>query len=177
MTGPNRTVVFQGRVIDISIDTVTLPNGVTLDLEQIHHPGGAAVVAVNDSDQVCLLRQYRYAADGWLWELPAGKVDNAEPHAVTALRELAEEAGVEASVWHFLGSVISSPGVFREWIHLYLAQGLTHISASPEEAEIIEVHWVPLATAIDWALDGTITDAKTIIGLHRADFHLSNRQR
>lgn len=84
--------VFEGRIIDVTIDRVTLPNGVECDLEVIHHPGGAAAVAVDTKQRVCLLRQYRISVSGWLWELPAGTIDDGEPHLQTAQRELREEA-------------------------------------------------------------------------------------
>src|SRR5580698_691526 len=115
------TQQYKGRVISVTVDRVLLPNGREAALEVVHHPGGAAIVALNDLQQVCLLRQYRYVAGGWIWELPAGKLEPAEPPEVTARRELIEEAGVDASDWASLGSLLSSPGVFSEVIHLYLA--------------------------------------------------------
>jgi 8-oxo-dGTP pyrophosphatase MutT (NUDIX family) len=166
MTIKQRTV-FRGRVITVNVETVTLPNGVTEELEIIRHPGGAAVVALDAEDRVCLLRQFRHAAGGWLWELPAGKLDGDEPPLVAAQRELAEEAGVNAIKWQSLGSVVSSPGVFTEVVHLFLAQQLQHQAAAPEAAEVFETSWVPLQEALARALDGDITDAKTVIGLCR----------
>jgi 8-oxo-dGTP pyrophosphatase MutT (NUDIX family) len=117
---------------------------------------------------VCLLRQYRHAAGGWLWELPAGKLDAGEPPAVTARRELAEEAGVAAAEWRSLGTVVSSPGVFTEVVHLYLARQLAPAAAAREHGEVFEAHWVPLGEAVARALSGDITDGKTVIGLLRA---------
>ena len=76
--------VFRGRVITVNLETVRLPNGHVTDLEIIHHPGGAAVVAIDAADRVCLIRQYRHAAGGWLWELPAGKLEAREPPLETA---------------------------------------------------------------------------------------------
>jgi len=134
----------------------------------VHHPGGAAAVALDGSGQVCLLRQYRYVVDGWLWELPAGKLEPGEPPLATAQRELIEEAGVSARDWESLGTCVSSPGVFTERLHLYLASGITPARAAQEHAEVIEIHWVPLAEACRWAIDGTITDCKTALGLLRA---------
>jgi ADP-ribose pyrophosphatase len=134
----------------------------------VHHPGGAAVVALDADERVCLLRQYRYVADGWLWELPAGKLEPHEPPLATAERELAEEAGTRAAEWHSLGSYLSSPGVFTEVIHLFVATGLTPVASALEPAEVIEVHWVALSDARRWALEGTIRDGKTALGLLRA---------
>jgi len=119
--------------------------------------------------RVCLLRQYRHAAKGWLWELPAGKIDPGEDPFVTARRELTEEAGVTAGDWRDLGLMHSSPGVFTEIIYLYLAQGLAPAVLDHEVDEVIEVHWRAFDEALAWCSHGTITDAKTLVGLFRAE--------
>jgi ADP-ribose pyrophosphatase len=172
-----RRPVFSGRVIDVGVETVELPNGRLAELEIIRHPGGAAAVAMDDAGRVCLLRQYRHAADGWLWELPAGKIDPGEGPFGTARRELAEEAGMEAEDWTDLGPMVSSPGVFTEVIHLYLARDLRQSSHEHEIDEVIEIHWLPFTQALDWCSDGTITDAKTLIGLFRTDALIRRRAR
>lgn len=163
-----RETVFSGRVISVDVEQVPLPNGTTARYEIVRHPGGAAVVAIDALQRVCLLRQYRPAGGGWVWELPAGRLEPGEPPDVTASRELVEEAGCRADNWASLGSILSSPGVFAETIHLYLARGLTPVQAAHEEHEVIEVHWVPLPDAVRQATDGTLRDAKTVIGLLRA---------
>jgi len=166
---PDKQVLhFSGRIIQVTTDEVALPNGHRALLEVVHHPGGAATVALDDERRVCLLRQYRYVVDGWLWELPAGKLEPNEPPLKAAARELREEAGVSASRWQSLGTILTSPGVFSERLHLFLARGLGPSATAHERAEVIEVHWVPLAQACAWALDGTIADAKTAIGVLRA---------
>jgi len=170
-----RRQVFHGRVIDVGVETVERPNGRMAELEIIRHPGGAAAVALDDSGRVCLLRQYRHAAGGWLWELPAGKIDPGEDPFGTARRELEEEAGTEADEWTDLGPMVSSPGVFTEVIHLYLARSLHQSSHLHETDEVIEIHWMPFDQAIDWCADGTITDAKTLVGLFRADALIRKR--
>jgi 8-oxo-dGTP pyrophosphatase MutT (NUDIX family) len=167
--------VFSGRVIQVNIERVELPNGSVADLEIIHHPGGAAVVALDNSGRVCLLRQFRHAADGYLWELPAGKIDNKEPPLQTARRELTEEAGAIAESWQSLGDYIASPGVFTEIVHLYLATELTHGELGLEEHEVIEVHWLPFEAALQMARDGEIRDGKSLVGLFRAAARLPSR--
>jgi ADP-ribose pyrophosphatase len=164
--------VFHGRVITVNVEHVRLPNGQTGRYEIVRHPGGAAVVAVDGDDRVCLLRQYRPAGGCWVWELPAGRLEPGETPQNTARRELVEEAGREAREWQSLGSILSSPGVFAETIHLYLARGLADVPAAHEQHEIIEIHWVPLSEAIERALNGELRDAKTVIGLLRAGAHL-----
>src|SRR3954468_2609569 len=91
-----RKMIYDGRVIKVSVDTVDLPNGNRVPLEIVRHPGGAAAVAIDDDHRVCLLRQYRHAAGGYIYELPAGKLEPGEPPEVTARRELAEEGAVHA---------------------------------------------------------------------------------
>jgi ADP-ribose pyrophosphatase len=172
MSTLNSTEHYKGRVISVTVDDVILPNGRQAALEVVHHPGGAAVVALNDLQQVCLLRQYRYVADGWIWELPAGKLEPGEPPEATAKRELVEEAGVSATQWASLGSLLSSPGVFAEVIHLYLAQELAPARAQLEDSEVLEVHWISFRQACDMALSGELRDAKTTIGVLRAAHRL-----
>lgn len=159
--------IYAGKIVRLSIDTVQLPNGSTAELEILHHPGGAAVVALDGENRVCLLRQYRHAAGGWLWELPAGKLDGGEAPLLCAQRELEEEAGMRAAEWQSLGKIVSSPGVFTEVIHLYLARTLTAVPTRNEEHEVIEVHWFPWADAQHLARTGMIEDAKTLAGLLR----------
>jgi ADP-ribose pyrophosphatase len=163
---------YQGRIISVTVDEVLLPNGRQAALEVVHHPGGAAIVALNDLQQLCLLRQYRYVAGGWIWELPAGKLEPSEPPENTARRELMEEAGVVATEWVSLGSLLSSPGVFSEVIHLFLAQGLSSARSQLEDSEVLEVHWESFRQACDMALSGELRDAKSSIGVLRAAHRL-----
>jgi ADP-ribose pyrophosphatase len=157
--------VFKGRVLTLNLEQVRLPNGRVAELEIAHHPGGAAVVALDAEGRVCLLRQFRHAAGGWLIELPAGKLDAGEPPLECAQRELAEEAGAVARRWDKLGEFFSSPGVLTEVIHLYLARELTATDAQPEEHEVFEARWIPLDEAVDLAASGRLQDAKSVIGL------------
>lgn len=176
MTIEDVRAVYQGRIIRLNIETVRLPNGHLSQLEIVHHPGGAAVVAIDAEQYVCLLRQYRHAAGGWIWELPAGKLEPHEPPAETARRELREEAGVSAESWQALGPYVSSPGVFTEIVHLYLARGLNSVKIAPEAGELIEVHWTHLEEACTRALSGEINDGKTALGLLRARAALQSPQ-
>lgn len=161
-------IIYRGRIITLALEQVTLPNGVRSELEIVRHPGGAAVVAVDDEQRVCLLRQYRHACEDWLWELPAGKIDHGEAPLRTAQRELEEEAGRRADHWQPLGRMIASPGVFTEIVHCYLATGLTSCPTRHESEEVIEVHWLPFGEAVAMAMQGDIFDAKSVIGLCRA---------
>lgn len=169
-----RRPLYRGKVVDLGLETAALPNGESVELEIVRHPGGAVAAALDDRGRVCLLRQYRHAADGWIWELPAGKLEPDETPFSTARRELSEEAGVAADRWTELGIMHSSPGVLTEIIHLYLATDLRQVARDHELHEVIEVHWPPLAQAMDWCLNGAITDAKTLVGLFRAQALLGN---
>jgi len=167
--------IHHGRAVDLDLEQVVLPNGHEVELEIVRHPGGAAVVALDEAGRVCLLRQYRHAAGGWLWELPAGKLDAGETPEHTARRELAEEAGVTAGNWSSLGRMISSPGVFTEVVHLFLARELQATAANPEPGECLEVHWVPGKEALQRAAAGDLEDAKTVIALLRAAAWMRDR--
>lgn len=163
-----KKTIYRGRVIELALETVRLPNGAEVELEIIHHPGGAAVLAVDDSGRVCILKQFRHAAGGYLWELPAGKIDNREPPLATAQRELEEEAGHTAARWDTLGHYVSSPGVFTEVVHLFLARALHAVPARPEQDEVFETHWRPLSEVIDMAVSGELSDGKSLVAVLRA---------
>lgn len=167
--------IYRGRIITVDVEEVTLPNGGLLRAEIVRHPGGAAVVALDAARRVCLLRHYRPVTGGWLWELPAGKIDHGEPALRTAQRELREEAGLTAARWEDLGAVLSSPGVFSETIHLYLARGLAQAASSPDRDEVFELHWLPFEETVERAAGGEFNDAKTVIGLMRAAVLLRKR--
>jgi ADP-ribose pyrophosphatase len=161
--------IYRGRVLQLGIESLTLPNGEKTDLEIVHHPGGAAVVALDAREYVCLLRQYRHAGGGWLWELPAGKLEPDEQPQATAKRELIEEAGVQADQWQSLGDILMTPGFCDEVIHLFLARELNQTTAQPEAHEVIEVHWIPFDQALAQVYDGTVRDAKSMLGLTLAE--------
>ena len=157
--------VHSGKVLRLNLEQVRLPNGRVAELEIAHHPGGACVVAVDSERRVCLLRQFRHAAGGWITELPAGKLDNHEPPLQCAQRELAEEAGVAARAWQHLGQFYTSPGVLTEVIHVFLARDLVPCDSATEEHEVLEARWLPLDEAFDLAAGGSLQDGKTIVGL------------
>ena len=164
----SRTALYRGRIVDFGIESIRQPDGRTLDIEVVRHPGGAAVVALDYDRRVCLLRQFRAPFEDWLWELPAGKIDGQEEPLLTARRELQEEAGLEAATWRSLGSVVTCPGFCDEVVHLFLATDLSRAHQRTEADEFIEVHWWPFARALREAQAGGLRDVKTVVALMRA---------
>lgn len=162
--------VYRGKVLDVREDLVRFPNGSEGLLEIVRHRGAVAVLPLFDPEpasgtngpDVLLLRQYRYAAGGMLWEAPAGKLDEGESPAACAARELEEEAGVKAARLVHLTTLLTTPGFSDERIHLFLATGLADGRQALEEHEVIECHRVPLADAVDMVRSGEIVDGKTV---------------
>jgi ADP-ribose pyrophosphatase len=163
-------VIYEGRIVKLRIESVRLPNGEVVDLELMRHPGAAAVAAVDDDGRVVLIHQYRHAAGGYVWELPAGVLEHGTeaPHDC-AVRELREEAGIEARDWRPLGKIFTTPGFCDEQIHLFLARGLTRTAHARGHDEVIdEVREAPLDEALAMIRRGEIVDGKTVAGLYRA---------
>lgn len=162
------TKIYEGRVVDLAVDRVILPNGNETEIEIIHHRGAAAVVPVDAERQVFLVRQYRHAAGEWLLEVPAGKLDGGEPPEVCAAREIREEVGREAGTLKPMGWIYTTPGFTDEKIWLYLATDLKPANQALEDDEVLSIVRVPLGEAVALAKRGEITDAKSICALLRA---------
>jgi ADP-ribose pyrophosphatase len=157
--------IYAGKVVTLNIDTVRLPNGETVELETIRHPGAAAVVPVKEDGMVVLIRQFRHAAGGFIYEIPAGKLNPGEDPLRCASRELEEEVGYRASSFELLSSIFTAPGFADEVIHVYKATGLTTGRQQLDRDEVLDVIEMPLTEAVARIEDGTIRDAKTIVGL------------
>ena len=168
MESKNRTTLFQGLVIDIEQMDVKIGDKGWHTYQIVRHPGGVGVLPLHNDGTVTLIRQLRPAADAFMLELPAGRLGHGEDPAQCGLRELAEETGLTAARLVPLGLLYTSPGVFDEIIHLYLAMELTQGEATPEAYEEIETVRLPLAEAVQMALDERISDGKTIAALFRA---------
>lgn len=158
----NSEQLFKGRVISLTRDTVQLENGSTATREVVHHNGGAGVIALNEKNEIYLVRQYRHALRRELLEIPAGKLEPGEDPLVAARRELAEEAGVCAHELLALGTVIPTCGYCSEVIWLYAAKKLTVTAACPDEDELLSVTTMLLPQAVQAVLSGEIADAKTV---------------
>ncbi|MBQ9859504.1 MAG: NUDIX hydrolase [Clostridia bacterium] len=157
----SQTTAFQGRLLRLRVDEVRLPDGSTAGREVVEHPGGVAVLALTDTEEVLLVRQFRYPYGEILTEIPAGKREAGEEPLVTGMRELAEETGYRADNYTFLGTLYPTPGYCDEVIYLYMATDLHLVDAHPDEDEFLEVGRMPLAQLVDLVLDNRIPDAKT----------------
>jgi ADP-ribose pyrophosphatase len=157
--------IYTGKVVTLNVDTVQLPNGATVELETIRHPGAAAAVPMKEDGTVVLIRQFRHAAGGFIYEIPAGKLHPGEDPLDCASRELEEEIGYRASSFELLSSIFTAPGFADEVIDIYKATGLTKGRQHLDRDEVLDVIEMPLAEAVKKIEDGTIRDAKTIVGL------------
>ena len=154
-------------MIDLSIESVVLPSGVSTELELIRHPGGAVALALNATGNICLIKQYRHAVGGWIWELPGGRIEPDEAPLLSAQRELREEVGVEAANWQPLINFWSTPGFCNEMLYLFSAEELTKVPLQRDADELMEVHWFSVSEALKMCDSGEITDAKTLLGLYK----------
>lgn len=155
--------VYAGKVIDVHVDEIVLPEGITALREVVEHPGAVVVAALDDDDHIFLVRQYRHPIGCELLELPAGTLEPGEEPLVAAKRELREEAGLEARRWTPLSIFYSSPGFANEGLYPFLAQDLATVPADPDDDEVISVVRYPLAAVFEH-LD-EIADAKTLATL------------
>lgn len=161
----SRREIFTGRVFSVSVEAHQLPDGRTAEFELVRHPGGAAVLPILDDGRVVLLRQFRPAAGGMVWEIPAGRLEPGEEPATGVIRELAEEAGWRAGRLEPLGVMLPAVGFCTERIHLFVARELVPVPQALEADEFLEV--VPLTVAETLAMldRGEIPDAKTQLAL------------
>ena len=156
--------IFEGKIIKVTLDQAQLPDGTLAAREVVYHPGGVAVLALDEDNTVYLVKQYRYPIQQLLLELPAGKLDHGAEENVLlgAQRELSEETGLEAAQWTYLGYTLASPGFCDEALHMYLARGLTRKRQHLDEDEFLDVVTMPFGQLVEQVMDGTITDGKTV---------------
>ncbi len=162
-----RRTVHQGPVVDLSVDTVSFPDGSTGQLEIVRHSGAAAVLPIlgrpdDDDPDILLIRQYRYAAGGDILEVPAGRPDDDEDWVTCARRELEEETGLVAGNLHFLTTIYTTPGFTDERIHLFLATDTRPGQKDLDTDEFVELVPMPLSRAVQLVRNGVIVDAKSI---------------
>jgi ADP-ribose pyrophosphatase len=157
-----------GKIFALRADEVRMPGGTTARREIVEHFGAVAIVALDDSNNVAMVYQYRHAVGRRLWELPAGLLDmGSEPPELSAARELEEEAGLQARDWGVLVDVLSAPGFSDECVRVYRATGLTQVdrpAAHDEEADL-KLEWLPLVDAVKMVLSGEIVNSLAVAGI------------
>lgn len=170
---------YTGRVINLDIDQVRFPNGRVGELEMIRHSGASAVLPFlsdpkGEDPTILLIRQYRYAADGFIYEIPAGRLEPGEPPEECAVRELREETGCTAAKMEHLYTMYTTPGFTDERIHLFVATGLERGQSELEQDEFVELVPTAMSAALRFVKDGAINDAKTALTiLYVAGFYLN----
>jgi ADP-ribose pyrophosphatase len=161
---------YTGKVVSIDVDQVEFPDGSVGELEMFRHPGASAIVPflsdpAGPDPELLLIRQYRYAADGYLLEIPAGRLEAGESPETCAVRELAEETGCTADLVEFMTAFYPTPGFCDEKIHLFMATGLRQGETKHEADEFVEPQPVALSKALAMIETGEIRDGKTAIGI------------
>jgi ADP-ribose pyrophosphatase len=162
--------LYAGRIINLDLDAVRFPDGSTGQLEMVRHPGASAVVPFLDEPRaadprIMLIRQFRHAADSFIWEIPAGRLDPGETAATCAHRELEEEIGMTADVLARLTTIYTTPGFTDERIHLFMAHELKKGTHRREKDEFMEVETRKWSEVMNMARGGQIVDAKTLVAL------------
>src|SRR5579871_1817766 len=155
---------YKSGIFRVTEDLAVDPEGFEIKRAIIQHPGSAVMMAVDDRKRILLVRQYRLPARQYLWEMPAGKIDEGETALQAAKRELKEETGYRAKKWTKLVKYYPSPGFLAETMTIYLATGLTEGQAQPMEDERIEKRWFTPKEIEDWIRSGKILDCKTMVG-------------
>ncbi|MFM7539748.1 MAG: NUDIX hydrolase [Planctomycetota bacterium] len=161
----SRQIVHVGRRIKVCVERLTDPSGNEVVRDIVLHPGAVAILPFIDDQTICLLHNHRSAIGSRLWEIPAGTLEPGEDPLEAAKRELEEETGHTGGTWTRLGEFIPSPGVMSEVIHLFVARDILPGVARPEPGEDLLPQPVPLSRALNWCLDGTIRDGKTLTAL------------
>lgn len=165
--------VYRGRIVHLDLETVRLPNGVEVTLEVVHHSGAAAVVPLLPDGRVVLVYQYRHAAGGYIWEVPAGRLEPGEPPEACARRELAEEVGYRAGRLEKLGVILTTPGFCDEAIHLFVARDLDPCPVNHEADEVLEIRPKTMQEAMTMIHRGEIRDAKSVAALQETWLRLA----
>jgi ADP-ribose pyrophosphatase len=164
------TRLYSGRIVNLDLDSVRFPDDSVGQLELLRHPGASAVVPFLDppgeaDPRVVLIRQFRHAADGFIWEIPAGRLDAGESPETCASRELEEETGMRARRLERLTTILTTPGFTDERIHLFLAQGLEPGAEHREADEFMELHTLRWSEVLRLVESGEIVDGKTLVSL------------
>ncbi len=169
-------LIFDGKVVHLYKDIVSLPNGKSAFREYVKHIGAVCVIPITDEGEVVCVRQYRYAVGREMLEIPAGKLDSADEVPEEAvLRELKEETGATCKKLSFIGEYLGSPAILSEKIYMYMAEGLEWGESSPDEDEFISVEKIPVDELCQMICRGEIADGKTQVAVLKAAFIINSR--
>lgn len=157
--------IFDGKIINLRVDTVELPNGKQGKRETVEHPGAVAVIAINDNNEILMVKQFRHAVQEIIWEIPAGKLEKGEDPKDCAERELSEETGYKAKQIKQLAHFFTTPGFTDEAMYLFIAKDLTLDKQNLDEDEFVIVEKIPINMAVNMIYQGEIVDSKTIVGI------------
>ena len=160
--------IFKGRIIDVKLHKVMMPNGETAEREIVGHPGGVGIVALTNDGKMILVRQFRKPLEKAIYEIPAGKLDPNEEIEICGRRELLEETGATAENFEYLGYMYPSPGFTDEVTHIYLATGLSFGDANPDEDEFLDIEFFELDKVKKMIMNNEISDGKTVMGFFKA---------
>lgn len=161
--------VYDGKMLNLRIDTVELPDKKYSKREIVEHPGSVCIVPINDNNEIYLVKQYRKAIDKEILEIPAGKIEIGEEPKDCAIRELKEETGLKAGNYEYVLEFYSSPGFCNEKMHLFIAKDLEEGKATPDIDEYIDIEKVKLEKLLHMVEIGEINDSKTIIGIQMVE--------
>ncbi len=167
---------FQGRIINLRVDTVELENGTTATREIVEHPGGVCVIGMDEDGKILMVRQFRSPFGRPLLEVPAGKLNYGEDHFECGKREFLEETGYEAEEYLYFGELYPSVGFLTEKLHIYYAKGLIKKEQHLDEDEFLNVERYTLAELLDMVEQNEIRDAKTVVAILRLDRYLSKQK-
>lgn len=159
--------IFNGRIINVKLEKVLMPDGSLAQREIVKHPGGVGIVALTDDDKVVLVKQFRKPLNKAIYEIPAGKLDKNEEVEMCGRRELLEETGASAKKFTSLGYMYPSPGFTDEVTHIYLATGLSFGNASPDEDEFLDVELFTIDEIKEMIMKNEINDGKTVMGFFK----------
>lgn len=161
--------IYEGKIMNMRLDSVELENGRRTKREVCEHADGVAILPISENGEITLVRQFRYPFGIDILEAPAGKVEKGEPHLECGIRELSEETGISAENMQYLGFIYPSPGCMTERIHLYIATGLHEGENHPDEGEFLNIEKYSLSEAVEMCDRGIIDDAKTVALILRAE--------
>ena len=166
--------IFNGKIINVHLDEVALPNGKKANREVVDHPGGVCIAALTDDNNLLFVKQYRYPYHEIILELPAGKLESGSTPLENGIRELKEETGANGYGYTSLGKLYPSPGYVSEIIHLYFCRVDEFSTPNPDEDEFLEVIKIPLEEAVAMVLNNQIADSKTQVTILKTKLLLEN---